>query len=185
MMERYGSKEAYNREIIASFGEAEGIEILVVVDKLLTGFDEPRNTVLYVDKPLQEHTLLQAISRVNRLAENKDFGYVIDYRGVLGELNEAMNLYDALAEYDLDDIAGTFADVAEQIALLPQLHSDLWAIFEPVSNKRDIEALECFLEPEDRRQRFYEALSDYARTLRVALATVRFYEQTPEDRIHR
>ena len=170
MMDRYGSEEAYNREILASFGRADGIEILVVVDKLLTGFDEPRNTVLYIDKSLKEHTLLQAIARVNRLADGKDFGYIIDYRGVLGELNEAMNLYDALAEYDVEDIEGTFADVSEEIAKLPQRHSDLWAIFEPVANKNDREAMERFLEPEDRRQRFYEALTDYARSLRVALA---------------
>ncbi len=104
----------------------------VVVDKLLTGFDEPRNTVLYIDKPLKEHTLLQAIARVNRLYEGKEFGYIIDYRGVLGELNEAMNLYDALAEYDPDDVRDTLTDVTEQLRLLPQRHSDLWAIFEPV-----------------------------------------------------
>ena len=184
-MARYGSDEEYNRQISASFARADGVELLVVVDKLLTGFDEPRNTVLYVDKPLKEHTLLQAIARVNRLAEGKDFGYVVDYRGVLGELNEAINLYDALAEYDAADIAGTFSDVAQEIAKLPQLHSDLWAIFEPVSNKRDTETMERFLEPEDRRQRFYEALTDYARSLGVALSSVRFYEETPEARIQR
>src|SRR5262249_13654817 len=148
-----------------------------------TAFDEPGNTVLYIDKPLKEHTLLQAIARVNRLAEGKDFGYIIDYRGVLGKLNEAMNLYDALAEYDAEDIAGTFADVGEEIAKLPQLHSDLWAVFEGVANKNDREALERHLEPEDRRQRFYEALTEYARVLKVALASVQFYETTPEARI--
>ncbi len=183
MMSRHGSETAYNEWLISSFGREDGIEILIVVDKLLTGFDEPRNTVLYVDKPLKEHSLLQAIARVNRLAEGKDYGYIIDYRGVLGELNEAMNLYDALAEYDVQDIEGTLTDVAEQINLLPQRHSALWAIFQPVANKRDSEAMERFLEPEDRRQRFYEALTDFARALRVALASVQFYEETPEQRI--
>jgi len=185
MMARYGSEEEYNIQILASFASVDGVEILVVVDKLLTGFDEPRNTVLYVDKPLKEHTLLQAISRVNRLAEGKEFGHIIDYRGVLGELNLAMNIYDALLEYDADDIEGTFSDVSEEIAKLPQLHSDLWAIFEPVENKRDTEAMERYLEPEDRRQRFYETLTDYARALAVALASVTFYENTPEERIQR
>lgn len=183
MMERYQSEEAYNREILSSFGRADGIEILVVVDKLLTGFDEPRNRVLYVDKPLREHTLLQAIARVNRLAEGKDFGYIIDYRGVLGELNQAINLYDALADFDAEDIAGTFADVSEEIGRLPQLHSDLWAIFAPVANQRDREQMERHLEPEDRRARFYEALTAYARALQVALASVQFYTNTPEERI--
>ena len=183
MMDRHKTEEAYNRELSRDFAQSDGIEIMVVVDKLLTGFDEPRNTVLYVDKPLKEHTLLQAISRVNRLAEGKDFGYIIDYRGVLGELNEAMNLYDALAEYDPEDVQDTFTDVAEQIRLLPQLHSDLWAIFQPVSNQSDMEAMERFLEPEDQRQHFYEALTDFARALRVALSTVTFYTETPEQRI--
>lgn len=181
MMDRYATEETFNREMIASFSKPDGIEIMVVVDKLLTGFDEPRNVVLYVDKPLKQHTLLQAIARVNRLAEGKDFGFIIDYRGVLGELNEAMNLYDALADYDVEDIIGTFTEVGEQIKKLPQLHSDLLAIFQPVANKDDPEAMERFLEPEDRRQHFYEALTDYAQALKVALSTTEFYTDTPED----
>jgi type I restriction enzyme R subunit len=185
MMDRYGSEEAYNRELLSSFSQADGIEILVVVDKLLTGFDEPRNRVLYVDKPLREHTLLQAIARVNRLFEGKDFGYIIDYRGVLGELNQAINLYDALADFDAEDVVGTLADVSEQIERLPQLHSDLWAIFASVVNQRDREQMERHLEAEDRRARFYEALTDYARVLAIALASVQFYSDTPENRIQR
>lgn len=183
MMDRYGTEESYTREVIASFGREDGIEILVVVDKLLTGFDEPRNTVLYVDKSLREHTLLQAIARVNRLAEQKDFGYILDYRGVLGELNEALNLYDALADFDPEDVLDTLSDVSVEIAKLPQLHSDLWAIFAGVANQRDTESMERHLEPEDRRQRFYEALTDYARALQIALASVNFYAETPEARI--
>ncbi len=185
MIDRYGSEDAYNKEIISSFARPDGTEILVVVDKLLTGFDEPRNTVLYIDKPLKEHTLLQAIARVNRLAEGKDHGYIIDYRGVLGELNDAMSLYDALAEYDRDDIDGTLTDVSGEIARLAQVHSDLWAAFAGVANQGDREAMERHLEPEDRRQRFYEALSEYARVLKVALASVHFYETTPEERVQR
>lgn len=184
-LSRYGDEATWLRETVAAFGEPDGTEVLIVVDKLLTGFDEPRNTVLYIDKPLKEHTLLQAIARVNRLAEGKDFGYVIDYRGVLGELNEAMNLYDALAEFDAEDVLGTLTDVSAELARLPQVHSDLWAIFAGVANTRDIEAMQRHLEPEDRRQRFYEALSDYARALRVALSAVVFYETTPAERIQR
>lgn len=183
MMAQYRTEEDYNRQILDSFSRADGIEIIVVVDKLLTGFDEPRNAVLYIDKPLREHTLLQAISRVNRLAEHKDFGYIVDYRGVLGQLNEAINVYDALAEFDQEDIEGTFTDIAEEIALLPQRHSDLWAVFEGVANKRDIESLERWLEPADRRQLFYDRLTAFASTLRIALSAVEFYEDTPESQI--
>jgi len=182
MLERYGSEEAYNREILADFHRAEGVELLIVVDKLLVGFDEPRNTVLYIDKPLKDHAILQAIARVNRLFEGKEFGYVVDYRGILGELNEAVQTYDALAEFDSDDLAGTIADVAAEIEKLPQRHSDLWAVFRGV-NTADPEAMERFLAPEDQRQVFYEALSAYARTLKVALSATSFYEVTPEARI--
>ena len=65
MMDRYGDEKRYMESVIAAFGRADGIEILVVVDKLLTGFDEPRNTVLYIDKPLKEHGLLQALSLIH------------------------------------------------------------------------------------------------------------------------
>lgn len=179
MMERFGTEEAYNREVLRSFHERDGLDLLIVVDKLLVGFDEPRNTVLYIDKQLKEHGLLQAIARVNRLFEGKDFGTIIDYRGVLGELNEAMQTYNALEEYDPEDIAGTITDVAAEIEKLPQLHSDLWAVFNGV-NTGDTEAMERFLEPEDVRHRFYTALTDFARSLKVALSTVAFYEDTPE-----
>ena len=179
MMARYGSEEAYNREIKADFARPEGVEILIVVDKLLVGFDEPRNTVLYIDKPLKEHGLLQAIARVNRLFEGKDFGYIVDYRGVLGELNEAMETYNALEGYDAEDVAGTLTDISAEINQLPQLHAALWDVFKTVANKQDVEALQQFLAPEDVRQRFYDALTAYARTLKVALSAVSFHEDTP------
>src|SRR5262249_7410010 len=89
MMERYGNEKNYNQRLIESFLKSDNPQIIIVVDKLLTGFDAPRNTVLYLDKSLKEHGLLQAIARVNRVYEGKEFGYVVDYYGVLGELNEA------------------------------------------------------------------------------------------------
>ena len=185
MMALHGNEKKYVREIKASFAREDGVEILIVVDKLLTGFDEPRNTVLYIDKSLKEHNLLQAISRVNRLFEGKPYGYVIDYRGVLGELNETLNVYDALAGFDADDVAGAVTDVGEIIRSLPPLHSAVWAVFAPVANKHDAEQMERFLEPENVREQFYEALRAFARTLGVALGTVEFYEAVAEDRLNR
>jgi type I restriction enzyme, R subunit len=185
MMERFGNEDNYVREIKSSFARDDGVEVLIVVDKLLTGFDEPRNTVLYIDKPLKEHSLLQAISRVNRLFEGKEFGYIIDYRGVLGELNAALNTYNALAAFDTDDVAGIIVDTSEEVKKLPLYHAALWDVFKEVPNKQDTEALERFLEPEDRRQQFYEALTAFARCLKVALSTVYFYQETPESQINR
>ncbi|MDI5789140.1 hypothetical protein PO124_14075 [Bacillus licheniformis] len=84
--------------------------MLIVVDKLLTGFDAPRATVLYVDKPMKEHTLLQAIARVNRLYEGKDYGLIIDYRGLLDRLDEAMQMYSGagLENFDPEDLKVRF-----------------------------------------------------------------------------
>jgi type I restriction enzyme R subunit len=179
MLERFGTEKNYNRQVKHLFGRADGIDILIVVDKLLTGFDEPRNTVLYIDKPLKEHSLLQAIARVNRLFEGKDWGYIIDYRGVLGELNAALNTYNALEGFDNEDVAGMITDVRAELARLPEQHAALWAIFDGVPNKRDTEALERHLEPEDRRHAFYQALAQFARALKVALGTVEFAETIP------
>jgi type I restriction enzyme R subunit len=182
MMERFGSEEAYNREIIEDFSRSDGVDLLIVVDKLLVGFDEPRNTVLYIDKHLKDHAILQAIARVNRLYEGKEFGYVIDYRGILGELNEAIETYDALADFDTEDVAGTIADVSSEVEKLPQHHSDLWAVFSGI-NTEDAEAVERFLAPEDKRQEFYDALTTYARSLKVALSAVNFYETNSDKQI--
>lgn len=89
MMAKYGGEKEYNRQVISAFKHADAPEIIIVVDKLLTGFDAPRNTVLYLTRRLKGHALLQAIARVNRLFDGKDFGYIIDYRGVLQNLDEA------------------------------------------------------------------------------------------------
>jgi len=185
MMQRFGKEEEYVKQLIASFGRSDGIEIIIVVDKLLTGFDEPRNTVLYIDKPLKEHNILQAIARVNRIYTGKDFGYVVDYRGVLGELNEAMNTYDALGGFDQADVdmTGAIIDTHAEVKTLPQKHINLWDVFKEVANKLDNEAMEQSLTPEDQRQAFYEALTAFQQTLAVALGTEHFYEDTPQERI--
>jgi type I restriction enzyme, R subunit len=182
---RFGSEEVYNREIINAFKGREDPEMIIVVDKLLTGFDAPRNTVLYLTRRLKDHTLLQAIARVNRLHEGKDFGYIIDYRGVLAELDSALDLYAAMTEYDREDLGKTFATVAEEVEKLPQRHSDLWDVFKSVPNRMDVEGLERHLENELTRKQFYDRLSIFARTLAIALSTQTFIEQAPEQRVAR
>lgn len=185
MMDRYGSEREYNRALISGFKFGERPEIIIVVDKLLTGFDAPRNTVLYLAKSLKEHGLLQAIARVNRLCEGKDFGYIIDYYGVLGELHEALQSYGALAGYDAEDLQGTLTDVAEEVSRLPQRHSDLWEIFKEIRRRKDEESYERLLSDEERRDRFYQRLSAYSRTLGIAFSTVKFIDETPIEKLER
>lgn len=185
MMAAHGSEDRYNRNVINAFKHGDDPEIIIVVDKLLTGFDAPKNTVLYLTRLLKEHTLLQAIARVNRLCEGKDFGYIIDYRGVLQSLNSAFDLYGQLEQFDRDDLADTITDVAEEIRKLPARHSDVWAIFKGLRNKKDEEQYERHLADETLRQEFYDQLGLFARTLAVAFSSTRFMEETPEEKIQR
>ncbi|OGJ92086.1 MAG: restriction endonuclease subunit R [Candidatus Raymondbacteria bacterium RifOxyA12_full_50_37] len=183
MMSKYGTDREYNRQLINAFKNSEQPEIIIVVDKLLTGFDAPRNTVLYLTRMLKDHTLLQAIARVNRLHDGKDFGYIIDYRGVLENLDKALDIYGKLSAFEdegLDDLCNALADIEVEVAKLSQRYSDLWDIFKTIDNKRDEEAYERLLADEAIREKFYERLSVYARTLGIAIASQKFIDKTPE-----
>jgi type I restriction enzyme, R subunit len=189
MMKRYGSEEDYNKSIVNAFKNGDEPEILIVVDKLLTGFDAPRNTVLYLTRRLKDHSLLQAIARVNRLYEDesgskaKDFGYIIDYVGVLGELDQALTTYSALEGFETADLEGTLTSIHEEVRALPQRHAELWDLFKTVKNRQDEEAFEQLLANEKLRADFYERLSAYAKTLAIALSSERFITETPEQKL--
>lgn len=187
MMARYKTEDEYNRQIIDAFKGFGDPEILIVVSKLLTGFDAPRNTVLYVCKSLREHNLLQAIARVNRLYEvgetEKQFGFIIDYEGLLGELDAALTTYSAFDGFDANDLAGTVHDVREEIRRLPQLHDQLWDLFKPVKNKKDMEQFEQFLADEAIRQEFYERLKAFSRCLHISLSSDKILDVFDEAKI--
>jgi type I restriction enzyme R subunit len=182
MTDEHGTAKKYEANLINSFKNGDTPEIIIVVDKLLTGFDEPRNTVMYIDRSLKEHKLLQAIARVNRVADGKEFGYVIDYYGILQKLNDSLTLY---SEYDPEDLNGVFTDITDEIAKLPQRHSELWDIFKGLLNKRDLETYGEFLRQEDVRQQFYERLTAFASCLKIALSSVEFHKNTDEALINR
>lgn len=93
--------------------EPANMKLLIVVDKLLTGFDAPPCTYLYIDKSMHDHGLFQAICRVNRLDdETKDFGFVVDYKELFGDLSDAMNKYTsgAFEAFDSSDVEGLLKD---------------------------------------------------------------------------
>ncbi|EMP7583950.1 type I restriction endonuclease subunit R [Pseudomonas aeruginosa] len=189
MMKRYGSEEEYNKQVINLFKHGDDPEILIVVDKLLTGFDAPRNTVLYLTRKLREHTLLQAIARVNRLYDDdegtqpKEFGYIIDYAGILGELDQALTTYSALDGFDEADLAGALVSINEEVTKLPQRHADLWDLFKEVKNQHDEEAYEQLLADEKLRESFYERLAAYGKTLSIAMSSEQFIASTPEKKL--
>jgi type I restriction enzyme R subunit len=181
MMERYGSEKEYNRSLIEAFNRSDEPEIIIVVDNLLTGFDSPRNTALYLDKSLKEHGLLQAIARVNRLSEGKDFGFIIDYFGVLSDLGEALDLYTSLPEFEREDLALALTDISEETAKLPRRHSELWDVFEGLDERRDEEAFGRSLADDEMRERFYEKFSVFNRTMSVAFSSAKFINDTPGE----
>jgi len=187
MMTRYKTEEEYNRQIIDAFKSSGDPEILIVVSKLLTGFDAPRNTVLYVCKSLKEHNLLQAIARVNRLYEDggteKQFGFIVDYEGLLGELDSALTTYSAFEGYEAADLAGTVHDVREEIRKLPQLHDQLWDLFKPVRNKKDMEQFEQHLADEALRHEFYARFKAFSRCLHISLSSDKLFDVFDEAKI--
>jgi type I restriction enzyme R subunit len=192
-------EKAYTKAIIEDFSREGGPDIMIVVDKLLTGFDEPRNTVLYIDKPLKEHSLIQAIARVNRLHSKKQFGYLIDYRGILKELDATIEKYQDLAErtqggFDIDDIKGMYHRMDTEYKKLPNLYKDIWAIFADVKNKQDPAALRQTLTPKvnevdgqlidtnlKKRDDFYEALTEFSNCMKVALQSSTFFDDRSFD----
>lgn len=188
MMNRFGNSEKiYEETIVDAFkGDAEP-EVLIVVSKLLTGFDAPRNTILYICRSLKEHNLLQAIARVNRLCkmngEAKQFGFIVDYEGLLGELDQALTAYSSLEGYDENDLRGAVKDVREVIGDLPRLHGEVLDVFKEVPNKRDREALEEHLAEELRRHEFFAALRDFGRVLRIALASEKALDMFDQSRL--
>lgn len=188
MMKRYGSEEEYNKQIINRFKFGDEPEVLIVVDKLLTGFDAPRNTVLYLTRILREHTLLQAIARVNRIYEDdsgayKEFGYIVDYASILGELDKSLAMYSELEGFEEEDLAGTLISVQAEVEQLPQHYSDLWDLFKEVKNQYDEEAYEVLLGDDALREEFYDRLTQYSKTLGIALSVEKFIMNTPDEKI--
>lgn len=106
--------EAFEKEVKRQFVEEPAqMKLLIVVDKLLTGFDAPSATYLYIDKEMRDHNLFQAICRVNRLdGEDKEYGYVIDYKNLFDSLKDSIRDYtsDALDGYDKTDVEGLLTD---------------------------------------------------------------------------
>ena len=185
MMDEHGTPQKYQENLIARFKKQDNPEIMIVVDKLLTGFDEPKVAVMYLDRHLAGHTLLQAVARVNRTCEGKDYGYIIDYYGVLQNLSNALDLYSEYDEEDAKTFTDTLLPVGDKIAELQQKYSDLWDMFKGITNKRDLEAYAQSLRMEDRRHEFYDHFSAFSSVLQLALSTREFHDNTDEKTILR
>ena len=182
-MDEHGNANTYETNIVNRFKYDDRPEIIIVVDKLLTGFDAPRNTVLYVTRKLRGHQLLQAIARVNRVYPDKDYGYIVDYAGLLEELDNALLTYSSFEDFDEADLQGTLVNIKQEIEKLEVAHTELRDIFKKVNNKNDIEEYQQILRPEDVRDEFYRKLTAFSRILKLALSSIEFHQTTPEKKI--
>jgi type I restriction enzyme, R subunit len=137
--------EQYEKDVKKRFIEQPGqMKLLIVVDKLLTGFDAPPATYLYIDKKMQDHGLFQAICRVNRLdGEDKEYGYVVDYKDLFRSLEQSIHDYtgEAFEGYDKEDVEGLLKDRLEQgRARLEEAREAVKALCETVAPPRDTAA---------------------------------------------
>lgn len=167
--------EKYDEHVCEDFKNPEGeINMLIVKDKLLTGFDAPIAGVLYLDKSIQQHSLLQAIARVNRVYKGKEFGLIVDYWGVFGKLNSAIDMYDDVESgmngFDKDDLDGAIFGPIDEKNRLASAYDNINSMFINISNSKSSDVWQNELSDEKRRKDFYNRLKEYANRLNLALS---------------
>ncbi len=161
---RHHTSEEQRKDLITRFLRKEDpLKILVVCDMLLTGFDAPVEQVMYLDSPLKEHTLLQAIARVNRTADGKTFGLIVDYWGVSEALSEA------LAIFAPSDVKAAMSPKTDELPRLQSRHAHVLRFFLRVKDKDDLDACVAVLEPEDIRAQFDDAFKKFSQSLDMML----------------
>lgn len=183
--------EGYADWIKDNLNAGDDLDIVVVKDMLLTGFDAPPLAVLYVDKSLREHTLLQAIARVNRIHQGKDFGLVVDYYGIFSNLNIALDMYNSdYSQLDKTFIKESISTVSSKKDELFEAHRNLLAIFDGKEiDFKDSQSCQNVFSEEDNpdadnlRKEFYERLKTFSSLLELALSSFALYKEIGFDKI--
>jgi len=161
---KHHTSDEERKELIARYLKSDDpLSILIVCDMLLTGFDAPVEQVMYLDAPLKEHTLLQAIARVNRTCDGKTYGLIIGYWGVSEALQEA------LAIFVPSEIQGAMTPKGDELPRLQTRHATAMRFFVRVKNKDDLDACVAVLEPDDVRAEFNQAFRRFAQSLDMML----------------
>ncbi len=160
-VKRWAPSKSELAEYKEDFVDPEGdVELLIVCNMLLTGFDAPVAQVMYIDKPLKEHTLLQAIARVNRPFPDKNYGLIIDYYGVSNDLREALAMFSA------DDVERAMVPLEDKADQLEAAHRKTITFFDDLE---DTEACLQTLEPEDTRIEFNNAFKRFSTLMDIVL----------------
>ncbi len=138
------------------------LAILIVCDMLLTGFDAPVEQVMYLDSPLKEHTLLQAIARVNRVSDGKDYGLIVDYWGISEDLQKALDIFNP------EDIVGALRPKNDELPRLEARHQSVMRFFQGV-DKGNIEAVLSIIDSQEVRVEFDQAFRRFSQSLDIVL----------------
>lgn len=184
------NNEKYDDTVCSDFKNPEGdINMLIIKDKLLTGFDAPVAGVLYVDKSLREHSLLQAIARVNRVYKGKDFGLIVDYWGIFGKLKSAIDMYDdaesEMNKFDPADIQDAILGPIDEKNKLEAAHQQLLDMFVGIDKNSPSEVWQSKLEDEITRNEFYDRLKTFANLLNSALTNRSVFVEVGLDAIEK
>jgi len=153
--------EDFKKPLGVGEGQSE-LSILVVKDMLLTGFDAPVAQVMYLDRKLSDHTLLQAIARVNRTNKNKFRGYIVDYYGLSDYLTEALKMFSS------DDIKGALVKLIDELPKLKNAHTRVLKYFDGM-DLNDLDACILSLEDEVKRQTFQTDFQIFSKQLDIIL----------------
>ena len=144
--------------------QRDSLSILIVCDMLLTGFDAPAEQAMYLDAPLKEHGLLQAIARVNRpCGDDKTYGLVVDYWGVSTQLHEALAIFSAT------DVDAALAPREDELPRLESRHAAAMRVFQEAKDRSDLDACVRMLEPEDVRAEFDLVFRRFSRSMDILL----------------
>jgi len=158
------SKDGQDRLIERFKDRHDALSILVVCDMLLTGFDAPLEQVMYLDAPLREHSLLQAIARVNRpYSDVKTYGLIVDYWGISVDLQAALSVFSST------DVQRALRPVSDEVPRLHSRHAAAMGFFRAVEDKSDLEACLRVLEAEDTRAAFDLAFRRFSQTMDMLL----------------
>ncbi|OXR48097.1 deoxyribonuclease HsdR [Pusillimonas sp. T2] len=142
--------------------DEEPTALLIVKDMLLTGFDAPIAQVMYIDRSLKDHTLMQAIARVNRTYKGKQAGFIVDYYGLSDHLTQALDLFSS------DDVEGSYVTLRDELPKLKAAHTRVAAVFKTVKSQ-DIDDYVLHLKDEETRQQFDLAFKRFAKQMDVIL----------------
>ena len=184
----YGSLENREKQIIRDYKKnLDGCEVLIVVDKLLTGFDAPCDTVLYLAKQLKDHNLLQAIARVNRVyngverKQSKTAGLIVDYSKNAKNLKSALELF---SHYDPKDIDSVLLDTDSQINLLNSIYNRLHATFKDIKDKQNTNDYVEYLKKHEKvREDFYVDVNKFIKQFSVCYSLYDFYSKIDTDKL--